>query len=154
MLVIVAVVVGVFVLTKAFPTATSGAEVPQTQPPAPEVPQDQPSLPSPEPEPEPSPQIVGVTLSVLNGTTKSGLAAETAEVLENEGYDIVTVGNAATQYETTTLFYRDREARIEALHLRRAFFHGAFLEAMPDDQVNEDVQVSVVLGSDYAEGVE
>ncbi|MGH2740034.1 MAG: LytR C-terminal domain-containing protein [Actinomycetota bacterium] len=148
-LVIAAVILGVVMLTKAFPTpATDLPDEPQTV-----LPQETESPTSPlqeeSPAPEASPEVEGVTVQVLNGTAQSGLAAETAELLENEGYRVLAVANAQTSYEVTTLFYQD-DSKLEARHLRQTFFGGAVLERATA-QLNQDVRVTIVLGQDYAE---
>ena len=47
-----------------------------------------------------------VTVSVLNGTTRPGLAATTATQLKSLGYTKVTSGNTRTQTGPTTVYYR------------------------------------------------
>jgi anionic cell wall polymer biosynthesis LytR-Cps2A-Psr (LCP) family protein len=55
------------------------------------------------------------TVEVLNGTTVSGLAGRTAEILRSFGYDIISIGNADhSGYEKTAVIDRsgmDRMAR-------------------------------------------
>ena len=47
------------------------------------------------------------TVEVLNGTTVSGLAGRTAEILRGFGYDIISIGNAEhTGYEETKIIDR------------------------------------------------
>jgi len=47
------------------------------------------------------------TVEVLNGTTVTGLAGRTAEVLRGFGYDIISIGNADhTSYEKTVIIDR------------------------------------------------
>ena len=48
-----------------------------------------------------------VTVSVLNGTTRAGLAATTATQLKGLGYSKVTSGNTPAQAGPTTVYYRD-----------------------------------------------
>lgn len=149
-LVIAAVILGVVVLTKAFPTPAAPTGIPQVPDTVVPQPTESPNpLEEPSPQPLPSPEVAGVTVQVLNGTAQSGLAAETAELLENEGYNVLTVANAATDYEITTLFYQD-DSKLEARNLRQTFFPGAVLERAPP-QLNQDVRITIVLGADYAE---
>ena len=54
---------------------------------------------------EPPPRDV-VAVSVLNGTTRAGLAATTATQLKGLGYTKVTSGNTSTQNGPTTVYYR------------------------------------------------
>ncbi|MDR1466258.1 MAG: LCP family protein [Treponema sp.] len=43
---------------------------------------------------------------VLNGTSTNGLAGRTAELLKNFGYDIISIGNASSEYEKTVIINR------------------------------------------------
>jgi LytR cell envelope-related transcriptional attenuator len=157
-LVIVAVVLGVFALTKAFPE--DGTEV-QTQTPGSTTPSpaDAASSPPATVAPTPSPGQVqspaapvnldGVTVQVLNGTNEDGLAATTAQNLEQLGVKILGVGNAARTYPITTLFFRPSDSQPIAEALAQAQFPGAKLEPATNN-LEPDVQVTVVLGEDYA----
>jgi hypothetical protein len=152
-LVAAALVVGVFVLSRAFPAAE--APTPQSTGGAPTTPPEE-TTPPPEettPPPEqPSPDVRGVRLAVLNGTTETGLASSTAQRLKQLGYrvDEEHIGDAqAKPYEVTTLFYRN-DSRLEARHLRNTVFKGAQLERATD-QLDPDVQITVVVGLDWAE---
>jgi hypothetical protein len=152
-LVVAALVVGLFVLSRAFPQeetpapqATGGGPTTPTEttPPAGEE-----TTPPPE---APSPDVQGVRLAVLNGTTETGLAASTAEQLKELGYrvDKDDIGDAAAKpYEVTTLFFRN-DSRLEARHLRDTVFKGARLERATD-QLNPDVRITVVVGLDWGE---
>jgi hypothetical protein len=47
------------------------------------------------------------TVEILNGTTVTGLAGRTAELLRGFGYDVISVGNAdSSEYETTEIIDR------------------------------------------------
>lgn len=152
-LVIAAVVLGIVVLSKAFPSADTGGETPQGQP-SPVIPTTAPpesptAGPSPDvPSPEESPEVAGVAIQVQNGTNETGFAAESAEQLEGLGYVVESVGNAARNYEQSTLFFR-RDSRAEAEHLNATFFGGtAAMERIQGDQ-NPDIRIIVVLGLDF-----
>lgn len=153
-LVIAAIVLGIVVLSKAFPSADTGGETPSAQP-SPVIPTTSPTEepivgPSPveTPDPTESPEVTGVAIQVQNGTNETGLAAETAEQLEGLGYVVEGVGNAARNYEQSTLFFR-RDSRAEAEHLNTTFFEGAAaLERKQGDQ-NPDIRIIVVLGLDF-----
>jgi hypothetical protein len=154
-LVVAAVVLGVFVLTRAFP------EGPEAQPqapgpaPSPTVATSPPAtvVPTSSPGQAQSPaapvSFEGVTIQVLNGTNEDGLAAATAQNLEQLGVDILGVGNAARTYPVTTLFYRPSDSQPIAQALAEAEFSGAKLEPATNN-LEPDVQVTVVLGEDYA----
>ncbi|HEV8681853.1 MAG TPA: LytR C-terminal domain-containing protein [Actinomycetota bacterium] len=151
-LVAAALVVGVFVLSRAFPQTeapTPQATGAPTTPPTDTETTTPPEETSPPPE-QPSPDVEGVRLAVVNGTSETGLAASTAQTLKELGYrvDDEDVGNALSTYEVTILFYRD-DSRREAKHLRDTVFKGANLEPAPAS-LNPDVRITVALGDDWA----
>jgi hypothetical protein len=156
-LVIAAVVLGVFVLTKAFPeggteaqTQTPGSTTPSptdaASPPATVAPTTSPGQTQ---SPAAPVNLDGATVQVLNGTNEDGLAAATAQNLEQLGVEILGVGNAARTYPITTLFYRPSDSQALADALAQAQFPGAKLEPATNN-LEPDVQVTVVLGEDYA----
>ena len=59
-----------------------------------------------------------VAVSVLNATTRSGLAATTATRLKSLGYATVTTGNTSTQNGPTAIYYREA-AKLAADQLAR-----------------------------------
>lgn len=148
LLVVAALALGFFVLSKAFPsgdgapTGTPGGQPVTFSPPVSPSPVESPTRQVPEPL-DPS----DITIQVLNGTEVSGLAADTAELLEAEGYDIQTISDAPSAYTQTTLFHT-RKRRADAEVMRQAFFPTAALEIAEEDV---KVDITVILGSDYAE---
>jgi hypothetical protein len=156
-LVIAALALGVFVLSKAF---TGGDEA--TTPVSPGGGETETASPSPAATAT-SPAAGGggggggttgeardpseVELQVLNGTDVAGLADETRQVLEDADYRVLTIGNAqGGPYETTQITYL-KKFRADAEALAEGFFQGAQLEvASPDTQVD----ITVILGDDYA----
>lgn len=153
-LVIAAVVLGVFVLSKAFPTSGETESPQGSGGPATTV-SEQPSVESPtveETTPPPEEEVVdlqGVPVQVQNGTSSTGLAAETADRLKKQlGLRIREIGNAERSYDVTTLFFA-QGARATAEAIRDQFFDGsAELDRMPADTA--DVDVIIVLGEDFA----
>jgi len=154
-LVIAAVVLGVFVLTKAFPEEGTDArtQIPVTSSPSPDVTSSpttvSPTSPGQAQSPAAPVSLEGVTVQVLNGTNEDGLAASTAQNLEQLGVKISGVGNAARTYPITTLFFRPSDSQPIAEALATAEFPGAKLEPATNN-LEPDVQVTVVLGEDYA----
>ena len=161
MLVVAAAILGLLVVTKAFPEVKSTSQAP-AQP----VVQDTGALPVTLPSSvppttattggtgaSPQPSAVPVNLQdlavqVLNGTNENGLAASTAQDLETLGVKIVATANASRTYPITTVFYRDdSKAAAEALVAQK--FPGAKLEPA-NNNLNPKVQVTVVIGEDYA----
>ena len=54
-----------------------------------------------------------LTVEVLNGTTVTGLAGRTRELLESFGYNIVSVGNAdRNDYDSTVIIHRSGDQRL------------------------------------------
>jgi hypothetical protein len=157
-LVVGAVVLGVFVLTKAFPeggtearvgappAATTSPTAPVTVAPPATVP---PTTPGESPPATTPVSLEGVTVQVLNGTNEDGLAAGTAQDLEQLGVEIISVGNAARTYPITTLFFRPSDSEPIAQALAETQFPGAKLEPATNN-LEPDVQVTVVLGEDFA----
>lgn len=152
-LVVGAVVLGIFVLAKAFPT---GADRPIEVPPATEEPQEEVTEPPPEDGDNggggggttPPPDLSGLQLQVLNGTDVSNLAGCTAEALEQEEtFQGVSTGDSSQPYERSTIFHL-RRATDAAEYLQRTYFPTAELMAAAK---GAEAPVSVVLGDDYAD---
>jgi hypothetical protein len=155
-LIVVALAIGVFVLSRAFPETQSPTPQSTGTPIVPSSPESSPSPEdeTPSPSPPASPEVEGVRLAVLNGTSETGLAASAAQDLRARGYrvDDEDVGNAQGTYKITTLFFR-RDSRLEAQHLRNTVFEGARLERAPAELVEENpgIRIIVALGQDWAD---
>lgn len=67
--------------------------------------------PTPQPSPTPTPEPISLeeySVSVLNGSGVSGAAGEAGSILEEEGFEEVSAGNADSQdYETTEVQMRE-----------------------------------------------
>ena len=155
-LVVVALALGLFVLSKAFPTGGAPETVTPVQPVDPTVsaplPQETQSVP-------PSPgggkggqgdgelkQPGQLSVQILNGTFESGLAAETQKVFEDAGYDVLTTGDAQGKpYEVTQINYLPG-LEANAQQIADQFFPGAKLSETAKDA---EVDITVVLGEDY-----
>jgi hypothetical protein len=86
----------------------------------------------------------GIRVTVLNGTEVSGLAAQTAELLAENGYDVVEVGNAERTTETTLVIdHRGQSRRAERVS---NVIGGGVISVAPDGQNPADV--TVILGRD------
>ncbi len=86
----------------------------------------------------------GITVAVLNGTGVGGLASRTAEVLEENGYDVLEIGNAEKQTHTTLIVdHRGQARRAERV---QTVIGGGVVSASPDGQNPADV--TVILGDD------
>lgn len=153
--IIVALVVGGIVLlnqafpeggTSALPNPSGGASTPTPSPT---------SKPTKKPKPTTSPQVVGVKIGVFNGAGVTGLAGDTALMLERKfGYDAVQVTDAPASVAQTTLYYRSPSDKAEAQELARLAFKGLEIKIARLDatatNVDRPVQVAVYLGNDYA----
>jgi LCP family protein required for cell wall assembly len=86
----------------------------------------------------------GIRVTVLNGTEVSGLAAQTAELLAENGYDVVEVGNAERTTETTLVIdHRGQSRRAERVS---NVIGGGVISVAPDGENPADV--TVILGRD------
>jgi len=88
----------------------------------------------------------GVSVTVLNGTDVSGLAARAAARLEEHGCDIVEIGNAEEQMHTTAIIdHRGQARRAERV---ASWLGGGAIAVAPDGDSVADV--TVILGRDMA----
>lgn len=85
-----------------------------------------------------------ITVEVLNGTSKNGLASKVAEKLKEEGYNVTKIGNhkTTTNISTTVTDHTDNEYAKEI----KAFLG---LGKVDTDKTESKVDVTVILGSDY-----
>ena len=87
-----------------------------------------------------------VTVQVLNGTSRTGLAAATAQDIERAGYKLGGVGNTARTAKST-IFYREGR-RAEALAFQASFPDFTVLREAAGSQT---AILRVVLGADWPE---
>lgn len=90
-----------------------------------------------------------IAVSVLNGTTRPGFAATTAETLKSRGYTKVTSGNTATQTGPTVVYYREgAQAAAEQLVADLQSGSASAIDGTPLAQSTPaDTQLVVVLGT-------
>lgn len=158
-LVVAAIVLGIFVLSKAFPTAeetgppvaeeTAAPQETETETQAPEDGDGNQGGGGNQPAEEETPDVSGVEVTVLNGAGITGLAdCVSREIVEQLGFEVAEVGNAESEYETTTIFFtrklRDEAEYLKAEGLTEAELRPAAQEAFADIVVN--------LGQDAASG--
>lgn len=155
-LVLAAVVLGVFVLSRAFPS-DGEASVPTT-------PDQTATTPAPTTPPADGEEAGGggggqpethdpadIRVQVLNDTDVSGLAEDTAALLEEEGYQVPTIANYEGSVDQTTIFFRP-PFRADAQALRDSLFTTAALEEADPDL--RGVDLTVVLAQDYVDAQE
>lgn len=154
-LVLAAVVLGVFVLSRAFPS-DGEASVP--------TPDQTATTPAPTTPPGDGEEAGGggggqpethdpadIRVQVLNDTDVSGLAEDTAALLEDEGYQVPTIANYEGSVDQTTIFFRP-PYRADAQALRDSLFTTAALEEADPDL--RGVDLTVVLAQDYVDAQE
>ncbi len=130
------------------PPATTSAP---TQPPAtptatddepPETPTGTPTATIPPDAPEPG----ETSVQVLDGAGDSAATEAVVALLRELGYEVVAVNATARSYDETTVFYsQGQEAAAEALRARDP----RFAEIAANPNLSEDVNVHVVVGSDW-----
>lgn len=107
-------------------------------------------------KPERSPQVEGVRVAVFNGAGVTGLAGDTMLTLEDDyGYvEAQPPADAPAPYAVTTIYYRGANNKIEAEFLAEDFFAPLDVEVKRLEpgtaDINQDVQLAIFLGSDYA----
>lgn len=92
--------------------------------------------------------LADLRLQVLNGAGETGLAADTKEFLESLGYRNIEVADAASPADTTTIHFSSG-FRDEAQQLREELYPDAELVGGVAGDV--PVDITVILGSDYVE---
>ena len=152
LLVVVGLALGAFVLANAFPSgeATVAPSNVPVETPTDEQPAEGESPPA-EGEPDggdggaQQPGAQGVRVQVLNGTDESGLAERTATRIEALGFEDVSFGDAETNYDDTTIFYRDG-FREQARELKDEVYPEAVLQG---GTAGDAIDITVILGTDY-----
>jgi hypothetical protein len=153
-LVVAAVILGVFVLSRAFPTGQAPTVPQATESPATEEPQTPEGTGSPTTQPTEAtecPEARDVPpVQVLNGTNVTGLAATAAERLKSLGYKVpdAAISNAPTSDYETTVLQSMRPQELAAECLAQEEFRGAELEPA---EAGEEYDITVILGQDYAD---
>lgn len=148
---VLAVVVLVVVLaTSDDDGAGLGSSTPDPSPSAETSPQASPSTSTtPPPSATRAPrQRSEVTIVVLNGTGRAGLAGRTKERLVAAGYTVVRVGNADGPTDRTTVFYRPG-ALPEADLVLEDFPDLIRAEKAQGSEAGSDALLTIVLGDDY-----
>lgn len=87
-------------------------------------------------------------VSVLNGTTRAGLANRTADLLRSYGYEVVNVANAENQnYNQTAIFDYEGDNPYTLRYLEKRF--GVRAKRRETTRQNTPYDIEIVLGSDY-----
>ena len=86
----------------------------------------------------------GIRVVILNGTSVDGLAARVADVLEEQGYEILEVGNAERKTASTLIL--DHRGQTRRAQRVSSLLGGAVISAAPDGDNPADV--TIILGDD------
>lgn len=86
-----------------------------------------------------------VKVEVLNGSGVDGLAGKVAEILENEGFSVVSIGNADGMNYSTTRVYDRKGKEDNAQRVAKAINISSF-EVDLDEKSSADV--TIILGKD------
>ena len=100
---------------------------------------------SPSPAPERDLITEGITVQVLNATASSGAGRAAASRLESLGFEVVVVGEAATTYARTTVFWSSSGSRDAGQRLARRF---GWVSAPKPGNLSSSVSLHVVVGAD------
>ncbi|TMK83900.1 MAG: LytR family transcriptional regulator [Actinobacteria bacterium] len=94
-----------------------------------------------------APNLSSITVDVLNGTTRAGLASALANKLKSDGYTIKKVANQATHQTATTIYYKaGAKAAAEAMLAA----HPELKRVAPaTSSTPATVTLTVVIGDDY-----
>ena len=104
------------------------------------------SSPSPSVTPTPtSTSLAGITVIVLNGTQRPGLATALDTKLRSDGYTVKSFGNQSTHQTLTTIYYHAGfKAAAEALLASHPE-----LKRVAPAPAGQTVTLTVVIGDDY-----
>lgn len=88
-----------------------------------------------------------VSLAVLNGTKRNGLASGFADDARRAGYPVLYSRNAPSEHAKSTVYYR-QDAQDEAIAFQRRFPRFTVIAPLPANYDRTPL-LSVVLGADY-----
>lgn len=92
-----------------------------------------------------TPTLAGITVDVLNGTQRAGLATALSNKLKADGYTVKKVGNQATHQTQTTIYYKaGSKAAADALLAAHPE-----LKRVAQAPTSQTVTLTVVIGDDY-----
>ena len=126
------------------PNAQTSTPPASTAPSSSSAPSNTPVTPTPTAT---APNLSSITVDVLNGTTRAGLASALANKLKSDGYTIKKVANQATHQTATTIYYKaGAKAAAEAMLAA----HPELKRVAPaTSSTPATVTLSVVIGDDY-----
>jgi hypothetical protein len=109
---------------------------------------------SPTPAPGPSPQDPSnVRVASTTAPRRRNLASDAISQLTKTGYVSPNAPQNAPQQNvtTTTIYYKDEQGKVDAQALAQSSFKGADVQKLPASAtVPKNVELAIYLGSDYA----
>ena len=91
--------------------------------------------------------VKGVTVQVLNGSWRSGAAADMAARLRRSGYDVVATQLALGEFPASRIYYSEGHLS-DALAMQRRFPEFRQVEPAPK-RLSREVALHAVVGRDY-----
>ena len=102
-----------------------------------------------EPTPTSSPEpVVLPSVEIRNGTNITGLAKETSEELASEGYEIITIGNAASRDIQTTTIYALSDDAVSAAKTLADQLNAQTDSGLPSEEPSSSADLLIILGQD------
>lgn len=106
-------------------------------------------------EPTPTPELATpapalATIEIRNGTTITGLAAKTKELLEAKQYPVATIGNATNQMVDKTTVYALNLNQADATKTLADFLQAKSDSGLPDGEAKSAADILIILGLDAA----
>jgi len=105
--------------------------------------------------PSPTPEKIDLSkysITVLNGSGIKGEAAKVKDMLEEEGFSVVSVGNAdASDYEKTILKAKEGVEAGFLDKLKSALSKSYVLASTQTLEKNDEDEIVVIIGSEKAE---
>lgn len=89
-----------------------------------------------------------IRVELLNGTRRAGLAANTKEMFEGYGFQVIAVGNADSFDHAQTQVY-DRQGNIEKAQAVADIIGARHVETQPDYETDVVTDVTIILGLDF-----
>ncbi len=109
------------------------------------------STPTPVPSETPSPEAEQPTVEIRNGTNITGLAKTTATTLEEKGYTVTSIGNAATRTQEETVVYALKQDDASGAKTIAELLEARADVDLPEGEAASEAAVVVILGTDAKE---
>ncbi|HLD25473.1 MAG TPA: LytR C-terminal domain-containing protein, partial [Candidatus Andersenbacteria bacterium] len=107
-----------------------------------------PATPPPAGGPTPTPTPAVAVIEIRNGTAVTGLAARYRDQLEESGFEVSSIGNAATRNLTQTSVFLINQTREDAAKKLAEQFSVAVQTGIPAGETSTNADVLIILGND------